>query len=247
MTAMITVEPDILDIKDGELVLDVGCGEGRHSWEVYKRNHSSIIAFDIDRTSIRKNWYTLERLKKEENANGEYYLVQADVTNLPFKDGVFNKIICSEVLEHVPEDQGAIKELVRVLSEGGFIGVSVPHYFAESICWKISKDYYGFPGGHIRKYKTQQLIELLCANGLRIYALRRKHAFHSLYWILRCLFGIKKENTLIPSLYHRFLVWDLSNNHRLFRWLESLLNLFSPKSIVIYAGKGNAVHHNNVR
>jgi SAM-dependent methyltransferase len=159
------------------------------------------------------------------------------VTKLPFKDGSFDKIICSEVLEHIPEEKSAVEELVRVLSKDGAIGISVPHYLAESICWKLSRDYYGFPGGHIRKYKTRQLLDLVDTAGLSVYIIRHKHALHSFYWILRCVFGIKKENAPIPAPYNRFLEWDLRANHRFFRWLEGILNHLCPKSVAIYARK----------
>ena len=144
---MITVELDLLGMEDGNRILDAGCGDGRHCWEACKRNCSTIIGLDIDREELKKNKYVLDLAKEEGKSNGTYYLVQADVTSLPFKDGSFDKIICSEVLEHVPQDREGVKELVRVLSDKGTIGVSVPHYFAESICWMLSKDYYGFPGG----------------------------------------------------------------------------------------------------
>lgn len=234
---MITVEFDLLGVEDGDRVLDAGCGEGRHSWEVCKRNRASVVGLDIDGNSIKKNQYVLDALQEQKESDSEYHLILADVTRLPFKDGSFNRVICSEVLEHVPDDQKAVAELVRVLDKSGTIGVSVPHYFAESICWMLSRQYYGFPGGHIRKYKNQQLIDLLQANGLHIYLTRRKHALQSIYWILRCMFGVKKENALVPSLYHKFLVWDLNNNQRFFGWLENLCNHFFPKSIVMYAGK----------
>lgn len=234
---MITVEFALLGIEEGDCILDAGCGNGRHCWEAYKRNCSAIIGLDLDRDDLKKNNIVLDLAKEQGEGNGSYYLIQADVTSLPFKDGSFDKVICSEVLEHVPQDQEGIKELVRVLSDKGTIGVSVPHYFAESICWMLSKKYYGFPGGHIRKYKTKHLINLLRSNGLTIYAIRRNHSLHSFYWILRCLFGIKKENALIPSLYHKFLSRDVNNENWARRWLESSLNWFIPKSIVIYAHK----------
>jgi len=234
---MITVEPEILDLKEGEFTLDAGCGNGRHSWALYDKNHSPIVAFDIDIICVKKNKYMLDSLKQQKNCNGSYHLLVADVKKLPFKNASFNKIICSEVLEHIPEDKIALQELVRVLREDGAIGISVPHYLAESVCWKLSKDYYGFPGGHIRKYRTRDLLDLINSSGLSVYAIRYKHALHSFYWILRCLIGIKKENARLPALYNRFLEWHLRTNHKFFCWLEDVLNHFCPKSVVVYARK----------
>ncbi len=234
---MITIEPDLLAIKDGDITLDAGCGNGRHSWEVYKNNHAPIIAFDIDPVCVKKNMYLLALLKEEKEIKGSYHLLIADVNKLPFKDSSFDKIICSEVLEHIPEDKSVLEELVRVLRKDGAIGISVPHYLAESVCWKLSREYYGFPGGHIRKYKTRELLDLVDTAGLSVYATRHKHALHSFYWILRCVFGIKKENTTIPSIYNKFLEWDLRANHGFFRWLEGLLNHLCPKSVAVYARK----------
>ena len=234
---MITIEPDLLGINDGDITLDAGCGDGRHSWEVYNRNDSAVVAFDIDTVCVKKNKYMLDSLKEQKGVKGDYHLLVANVTKLPFKDGSFGKVICSEVLEHIPEDKMALDELIRVLRKDGAIGISVPHHFAESICWKLSREYYGFPGGHIRNYKTRQLLDLAETAGLSIYSIRRKHALHSFYWIMRCVFGIKKEKALVPSIYNRFLEWDLRANRRFFRRVESLLNHFCPKSLAIYARK----------
>jgi len=234
---MVTVGLDLLGLRDGDWLLDAGCGEGRHSWVASKRNHSTIIAFDTDWESLEKNKYTLALLKQKGEVNSNSHLLQADITSLPFKDGAFNRIICSEVLEHIPQDRQAVRELIRVLDSDGAMGVSVPHYLAESICWMLSKDYYGFPGGHIRKYKSRQIAALLRSSGLNIYAIRRNHALHSFYWILRCLFGIKRGNASLPSLYHKFLTLDIDNKHKARRWLESFFNLIIPKSIVIYTRK----------
>ncbi len=234
---MVTVELDLLGLNDGDWLLDAGCGEGRHIWEACKQNHSNVIAFDIDMESLKKAKYMLSSLSQKGEVNGNCHLLQADINRLPFKDGAFNKIICSEVLEHMPRDGEVVRELVRVLRGDGAIGVSVPHHLAESVCWRLSRDYYGFPGGHIRIYKTEQVIDLLRSQGLSVYAVCRNHALHSFYWILRCLFGLKKEKALIPSLYYKLLVLDINNERHIHRWLESLLNLIIPKSVVIYAGK----------
>ena len=52
--------------------------------------------------------------------------VEADLTRLPFGDGEFDIVICSHVLEHVPDDRVAIREMKRVLAPGGVALVLVP-------------------------------------------------------------------------------------------------------------------------
>ena len=234
---MITIEPALLGISDDDITLDAGCGDGRHSWEVYNGNDSTVVAFDVDAVCVKKNKYMLDSLKQQKEGRGHYHLLVANVTKLPFKDGSFGKIICSEVLEHIPEHNMAIEELARVLRKDGAIGISVPHFLAESICWKLSREYYGFPGGHIRIYRTRELLRLADTAGFSVYSIRHKHALHSFYWVLRCVFGIKKDKAKVPSLYNRFLEWDLRANHRFFRWVEGLLDHLCPKSLAIYARK----------
>ena len=52
--------------------------------------------------------------------------LRADLTNLPFKDGSVDAVICSHVLEHIPNDRGAIRELYRVLKPSGWAALLVP-------------------------------------------------------------------------------------------------------------------------
>ncbi|WP_172443359.1 class I SAM-dependent methyltransferase [Nonlabens agnitus] len=52
--------------------------------------------------------------------------VQADICNLPFEDNAFDMILCNHVLEHIPYDATAMKELYRVLKSGGKAIFQVP-------------------------------------------------------------------------------------------------------------------------
>jgi SAM-dependent methyltransferase len=52
--------------------------------------------------------------------------VQVDITAIPFEDSSFDAIICSHVLEHVPDDRRALRELARVLKPGGWAILQVP-------------------------------------------------------------------------------------------------------------------------
>ena len=234
---MLTVDYNILGIKDGEQVLDVGCGEGRHSFEACQRASCTVCALDMNEADLVKTKNFLHLMDVEGKSRGKWVSLRGDALSLPFRDTYFDKVICSEVLEHVPDDRQAISELTRVLKDDGILAISVPTYLSETIYWKISPKYHHQPGGHIRRYRSNEIITLLQEHDLYIYATNRKHALHSFYWLLRCLFGINREKALIPSLYHRFLVWDIKTKSRAIRLLEDLLNPLIAKSVVFYAHK----------
>ena len=52
--------------------------------------------------------------------------IKADICNLPFKDNEFDVILCNHVLEHIPDDTKAMKELYRVLKVGGMGIFQIP-------------------------------------------------------------------------------------------------------------------------
>jgi SAM-dependent methyltransferase len=234
---MITVDYNILGIRDGEKVLDVGCGEGRHSFRACEETNCTVCALDIDRENLAKTKYMFHLMEADGKCRGRWFALRGDATRLPLKDAHFDRVICSEVLEHIPDDHEAVLELKRVLKDEGRLAVSVPTYFSETIYWKISRDYSHQPGGHVRKYRAREITALLEEHGFHVYATRHKHALHTFYWFLRCLFGINREKAVIPALYHRFLVWDIKTKAKPIRFLENLLNPLIAKSIVVYAEK----------
>ncbi len=99
------------------------------------------------------------------HGGGSWLLSVSDITCLPFEDASFDLVICSEVLEHIPDEKTAVREIIRVLKPGGTLVVSVPRYFPERICWALSDAYHQTANGHIRIYRKQQLVRLLEAQG----------------------------------------------------------------------------------
>jgi hypothetical protein len=57
---------------------------------------------------------------------GHEAMQHMDMTDVPFKDGAFDLIVCVHVLEHVPDDRRAMREMVRVLKPGGVALLLVP-------------------------------------------------------------------------------------------------------------------------
>lgn len=233
---MLTVDFDRLGVKNGDLVLDAGCGFGRHSLEFANRG-ANVFSMDMDMESCRKTRYILsELLKKNDASSNVRYLVHSgDALQLPYRDATFDRIICSEVMEHVVNDFQACKDLTRVLKPNGTIAITVPTIFSETIYDLLTNEYFASPGGHIRKYRPKELASIMKGCGLEIYGVGFKHSFHTIWWIIRCVVGLHNADHILTKSYHTFLHMGLYSP--LMRKIELLCNYFFPKSLVIYAWK----------
>src|SRR4030042_911296 len=89
---------------------------------------------------------------------------------LPFADGSFDRVVCTEVLEHVPHDQPLVNEFVRVLRPGGAMAVSVPDTCAEAISWGVVAIQRFRLEEHLRIYHRRQVADLVETAGLQLYA-----------------------------------------------------------------------------
>jgi SAM-dependent methyltransferase len=174
----------------------------------------------------------------EEGAAGTGAAVNGDALNLPFGDAAFDRVIASEVLEHVPADTTAIAELVRVLRPGGTLAVTVPRWGPELVNWALSDEYHQVPGGHIRIYRASVLAQRLHDAGLEMSGRGYAHALHTPYWWLRCAVGVKDDKNLLVRAYHQVLVWDIERApviSTVTRRAEAMLNPAIGKSVVLYA------------
>jgi len=235
---MLTVDFDRLRIGAGTKVIDVGCGQGRHSFEAFRRG-ANVIAFDQNAGDLNDVDEVLQAMKDqgEVPASARAEAVKGDALDLPFADGTFDCVIASEILEHVPQDDKAIAELVRVLKPGGALAITVPRWLPERVCWALSDEYHENEGGHIRIYRADQLRSKVLAHGLRFAHTHHAHALHSPFWWLKCLVGTSNSDHPAVKAYHQLLVWDLMSRPWLTRTAESVLNPFIGKSVALYFEK----------
>jgi SAM-dependent methyltransferase len=102
----------------------------------------------------------------------EIPLVNGSAFALPFKDGSFDCVMSSQVIEHIPFDESIFSEMCRVLRTGGMLILGTPDY--ATIGWRIIEPIYGFlmPGGykdeHITHYTLVRLQEILARHGIVI-------------------------------------------------------------------------------
>ncbi len=234
---MLTVDFQQLRLKPGDRVLDAGCGAGRHVCEAFRIKGVDVVGIDLNWEDLCKTATTLYLMHMQDGGQERCLISRADVARLPFKDGAFDAVICSEVLEHIQDNRKAVRELIRVLKPGGELVISVPRYLPERICWALSEAYHNEPGGHIRIYKRRELQALLEVAGVTCRAIRYKHGLHAPYWWLKCLVGHKNEHSRPVNLYKKFLEWDIIKRPPLTRILDRILNPLIAKSIVFYFKK----------
>ena len=237
---MLTVDFARLGLQPGDLVLDMGAGAGRHAFEVFRRG-ADIVALDYSLADLKDVSGLFHAMVDagEVPADTSASTVNGDGTRLPFADDTFDRIVCSEVMEHIPDDAAAASELARVLKPGGTIAVTVPTWLPEKVCWALSDQYHApyVEGGHVRIFSEATLRRRLRAAGLRPGGAHHAHALHSPYWWLKCAVGPTNDQNPLVKAYHQLLVWDITKAPRTTRWTEKVLNPVLGKSLVVYATK----------
>ena len=234
---MLTVDFDRFPVEPGHRVLDLGAGQGRHTYEILRRG-AEAVAVDLAVEDLEQ----VEAMVGAMALEGEIAAPAAPVTrvadalDLPFADGRFDRVIAAEILEHLPDDRGAIDEIVRVTAPGGLVAVTVPRRWPEQVCWALSDAYHEVEGGHVRIYRASELRASLEAAGLAFTGSHHAHALHSPYWWLKCAVGVDRE-TALTRAYHRLLVWDMMSRPAPTQVAERLLNPVLGKSVVLYFRK----------
>jgi len=189
----------ILTWIEGKNVIDIGCGTGHLVNELVRR-HYRVTATDILDLSIK---ITKEKIGKKAN------VIKDDIKNTHI-DAKFDTVICSDVLEHLKDDERAIKNLVKLTKIGGCIIVTLPAH----------KWLFGFHDermGHQRRYTKIELIDKFIKNYnfVRLEKIR--------YWNLI---------SLLPKIYFERILnsapkYDKSmkffNKHFLFRNILKML------------------------
>lgn len=154
-----------LELKGKEKVLEIGCGRGfylktlKTVWPDLR-----VIGIDINQKYLDKARAFLGSL--------DVKLTVGDATKLPFKNQTFDRIIASEVLEHIVDDERAISEIYRVLRPRGIAIITVPnknypfgwdpvnrvlervfHWHIPSNIWWLA----GIWADHVRLYNEEEL------------------------------------------------------------------------------------------
>ena len=162
-----------MEIQSTDKILDCGCGEGFYLKVIRDFSDCKLYGFDGGNE-------VLSRAKVELSGCG-VQIDKGDIYNLPYQDAEFDKIILSEVLEHLPDDFSALIEIKRVLKPGGVLFITVPNHNYPFMWDPINKTIEtlfrthiksGFWAGiwnmHTRLYTADEIISLIKNAGIEI-------------------------------------------------------------------------------
>ena len=134
--------------------LECAAGVGSLACSLARRGRE-VVAADRSLRSLAE----LDRRARQAGLSALVLPVVADITRLPFDDESFASATSAETLEHLPDDAAAAGELARVLRDGGWLVGTVP---ANPSQWSDWDDW----GGHLRRYTSSGMRELLGGAGL---------------------------------------------------------------------------------
>ena len=240
---MLTIRFDRLGVQAGDLVLDAGAGFGRHAFELARRG-ANVVALDYAADEVVATRSVFGGMVDAGEISLDRFVgvLQGDATKLSFADSSFDRVITSEVLEHIQSDTAAIDEFVRVLKPGGTFAATVPTWFPEKVNWMLSDEYHApkSAGGHVRIYSATELKAKLRAAGLRILGSHHAHALHSPYWWLKCAVGPRRTDSRAVNAYQKLLEWEITSQPGAMKVLERGLSPVIGKSLVVYLTKPEA-------
>ena len=227
---MLTVDLERIGLRPGDWLLDAGCGGGRHCFGALDTG-AHIVGLDLDPEGLAQARDGIAQRRRDGNPRFGVAL-QGDVFRMPFPDGHFDRVICSEVMEHVHDYEAAIAELTRVLRPGGVMAITIPTATTEVFFLRLTRDYFESPGGHIRIFRPRELARAMSRAGLHVDGVRFAHSLHSPYWVLRSILGLHDEMPSPTRAYRRFLM-TASLSPR-WRRVEKWLDWIWPKSLILY-------------
>lgn len=197
-----------LDPAPGARVLDAGCGYGFTLRMLAELTDAELVGLDFAPERVEQVQRDLARFPNVS-------VVQGDAQALPFDDASFDHVVCSEVLEHLPDDAAAVREILRVLKPGGTAVFTVPDadfpFTWDPPNWllkrlggiqlKGERPWSGIWYGHRRLYAEDQLATLLRTSGFEVVA-ERPLAFRTPPFAHLLLYGIGKpllQSGLVPA------------------------------------------------
>jgi ubiquinone/menaquinone biosynthesis C-methylase UbiE len=156
---------------EGRMVLEIGCGRGAFARYLVEQG-AELVAADFSPAAVQ---HAARRLE----GSGAQAMV-VDIQSIPFPDEAFDVVISQETLEHVPDPDQGLAELVRVTKRGGELIVTTPNYLSLIGLWRVACKLVGKPYSEVGQPINQPLmlfrrVRALRRLGCRVTAIEGSH------------------------------------------------------------------------
>lgn len=165
-----------LDLKPGNArFLDVGTSTGTNLRLLTGLGFSNVVGVELNPDAA-------EFARKKTGVE----VVVADSTALPFENNEFDCVFATDVIEHIENDEAALKELARVLRPGGKLIITVPAFMS---LWGLQDDL----SHHHRRYRMHQLRRVVVGAGLTI-----NESFYFNFLLFPAVFLVRRLMRVFP-------------------------------------------------
>ncbi len=235
-----------LQLKNGDKVIDLGCGDGYFLYLL------DSLPVKLQITGLDNDDWTIKRAK-ENLGKREIKIIKSTVTKIPLKSNSFDKIIMTEVLEHVENDGQALKEAHRILKPGGTMILTVPNwnfpFLWDPFNWilqrffntHITADFWsGIWLGHLRLYRKEVIRNKFLEAGFKLEEIRQLTRWclpfnHYLVNIVaRLIYSHKLPQNCVNSIYK----FKSSKKPILIKSLFLVVNGFDKLNEILPIGPG---------
>ncbi|MFZ2201991.1 MAG: class I SAM-dependent methyltransferase [Microgenomates group bacterium] len=141
---------DLLKPEKPQKILDIGCGTGETL---------TFMKKVFPKSKLQGVDYLPEAVKYTKGRG--HLALRADALHLPFADATFDAVLLLDVIEHIKDDSGVIKEAKRILKPGGVIVLTAP---ALQFIWSA----HDVGQGHERRYTRHMLLKLTAKNKMQV-------------------------------------------------------------------------------
>lgn len=156
------------EIKEDDVVLDLGCGNGQHSLKTASKA-KKVIGVDYNSLQLE----IAKKQAKDKKIKNASFLKYNLEKKLPFDNYSFDKILCLDVLEHLNKRKQFLLEIKRVLKSKGIAFIAVPN---KNTSWKklqkkVGLNFYSDPD-HKIEYSLSEIKKLLALSGFEMLSIQ---------------------------------------------------------------------------